>query len=147
MPIWKFDFKHHPIAQWDSAREGCGRSRVQSPVSPMIFSFPQILHLSKSQITFVIVGSNPIFPHTKWVKTLVKIFKNEIFQKMLRIFWFIQKIENLKVNVSPYKMGQNTCKNFQKWNLSRNAQNLRIYPKHWKSQSQFFPIYNESKHL
>ena len=117
MPIWKFGFKHHPIAQWDSAREGCGRSRVQSPVSPMIFFFPQILHLSKSQITFVIVGSNPIFPHTKWVKTLVKIFKNEIFQKMLRIFWFIQKIENLKVNFSPYKMGQNTCKNFQKWKI------------------------------
>ena len=99
MPIWKFGFKHHPIAQWDSAREGCGRSRVQSPVSPMIFFFPQILHLSKSQITFVIVGSNPIFPHTKWVKTLVKIFKDRNFQKMLKMVWFSQKIRNFYVQI------------------------------------------------
>ena len=56
------------------------------------------------------------FSHTKWVKTLVKIFKNGFFQKklkifwkMLRIFWFIQKIE--------------------------------------KSQHQFFPIWNGSKHF
>ena len=41
------------------------------------------------------------FSHTKWVKTLVKIFKNGIFQKLLRIFWFIQKIENLKINFFP----------------------------------------------
>ena len=42
-------------------------------------------------------------------------------------------------------MGQNTCKNFQKWNFSKNAQNLLIYPENWKSQNQFFPIKNGSK--
>ena len=42
-------------------------------------------------------------------------------------------------------MVQNTCKNFQKWNFSKNAQNLLIYPENWKSQNQFFPIKNGSK--
>ena len=38
------------------------------------------------------------FSHAKWLKTLVKFFKNRIFQKMIKIVWFVQKIENLKIN-------------------------------------------------
>ena len=84
----------------------------------------------------------------KWLN-LINFFHHNsmIFWKMLRIFWFIQKIENLKINFFPYKMGQNTCKNFQKWNFSKNAPNLMIHPKNWKFQNQFLPIQNGSKHL
>ena len=78
--------------------------------------------------------SKSIFSHIKWVKTLEKIFKNGIFQKSLRIFWFIQKIENLKINFFPYKMGQNTCKNFQKWIFSKK---LKIF---WKMLRIFWFI-------
>ena len=65
--------------------------------------------------------SKSIFSHTTWVKTLVKIFKNRIFQKMFRIFWFIWKIEKLKINFYQYKMGQNTLKIFQKSNFSKKS--------------------------
>ena len=47
----------------------------------------------------------------------------------------------------PFKMGQNTCKKFQKWifsknaqNFQENAQNLLIRPEDSKSQNQFFPF-------
>ena len=56
--------------------------------------------------------------------TLVKLFENFflIFQ------WFIQKIENLQFNIfSPYKMGQNTCKNFQNLNFQGISGNWGIH--------------------
>ena len=71
------------------------------------------------------------FSHTKWVKTLVKIFKNGIFQKLLRIFWFIQKIENPKMNFFQYKMGSNTWKVFKNWTFQKNAKNCLICPENW----------------
>ena len=90
------------------------------------------------------------FFHSKWVKILVKIFKNEFFQKnlkifwkMLRIFWFIQKIENLKINFFPYKMGQNTSKieffkNAQSSDLTRK---LEIFMCKFKLTEKSRPSY------
>ena len=66
------------------------------------------------------IWNSIFFPHAKWVETLVKIFKIgcfqkkfKIFWKMLRIFWFIQKMKNLKIYIFQYKMGQNTWKFFK----------------------------------
>ena len=100
--------------------------------------------MRKTVIFLIAMRKTVIFLIAMRKMTLVKIFENFflIFQ------WFIQKIENLQFNIfSPYKMGQNTCKNFQKWNFSKIAQNLLIHPENWKSQNQFFPIQNGSKHF
>ena len=91
--------------------------------------------MRKTVIFLIAMRKTVIFLIAMRKMTLVKIFENFflIFQ------WFIQKIENLQFNIfSPYKMGQNTCKNVQKWNFLKIAQNLLIHPENWKSQNQFF---------
>ena len=40
-----------------------------------------------------------------------------------------------------YKMGLNTCKNFQKWNFSKIVKNHLIHPESWKSVIQYFSPY------
>ena len=64
--------------------------------------------------------SKSIFPIQNGSKHLNFFFKIgcfqkkfKIFWKMLRIFWFIQKMKNLKIYIFQYKMGQNTCKFFK----------------------------------
>ena len=143
------------------------RLKIVFPTSENHFSLirgKMIFRRGKNDFQTSIFIIQTFFPQTKWAKTLVNFskfnffqnisqndskhleffFKNGIFQKFLRIFWFIQKIANLKINFFTYKMSQNTCKNFQRWNFSKNAQNLLIHSENWKS---FFFIHNGSKHL
>jgi len=91
----------------------------------------------------------------KWLN-LINFFHHNsmIFWKMLRIFWFIQKIENLKINFSHTKWVKTLKFFFQNWmfskkvqNFLKNAQNLLIHPENEKSKNLYFPIQNGSKHL
>ena len=114
----------------------------------------QILITSNKDFSFrgqILITSNKDLSYSdgkKWLN-LINFFHHNsmIFWKMLRIFWFIQKIENLKINFFPYKMGQNTCKNFQKWNFSKNCSESSDSSRKLKISKQFFLIQYGSKHL
>merc|ERR1712102_108071 len=72
------------------------------------------------------------FSHTKWVKTLVKIFKNGFFQKSSKFFGKCSEssdsFRKLKVSIYffQYKMGHNTYK-FQKLNFQEIPGNRGIH--------------------
>ena len=79
-----------------------------------------------------------IFSHTKWVKTLVKIFKNGFFQKSSKFFGKCSEssdsFRKLKVSIYffQYKMGHNTYK-FQKLNFQEIPGNRGIHNSgYWK---------------
>ena len=82
--------------------------------------------------------SKSIFSHTKWVKTLVKIFKNGFFQKSSKFFGKCSEssdsFRKLKVSIYffQYKMGHNTYK-FQKLNFQEIPGNRGIHNSgYWK---------------
>ena len=114
------------------------------------------------------------FESSGWIWRFWAFFKKfwDFFEKIYfwkkKVFWPIlygKKILNFRFSIF-WMNHKNLLKiftsvifltvwgNFQKWifskkaqNFLKNAQNLLIHPEDWKSQNQFFPIQNGSKHL
>ena len=91
------------------------------------------------------------FPIQNGSKHLKFFQKNEFFQKILRTFWFIQKIENFKIKRfchTKWVLTKDTYNFFKYQNFSKDTENLLIHLENWKFQKlRYFTIQNRSKYL